>query len=46
MLSVGVKLIEETFDIGVLMVILYGLMAFIGFLLMMKGIRESKKIEN
>jgi len=46
MLSVGVKLADDTFDLGIFLTIVYGLMALIGFLLMIKGIYDSKRKEN
>ena len=45
MLSVGVKLADDEFDLGFSLSIIYGLMAMIGFLLMMKGIYDSKNKE-
>ena len=45
MLSVGVKLADDTFDLGIILTIIYGLMALIGFLLVIKGIFDSKKKE-
>jgi len=45
MLSVGVKLAEDTFEVGIALVIISGLMALIGFILLMKGFYESKKTE-
>ncbi|GLR18257.1 hypothetical protein [Portibacter lacus] len=43
MLSVGVKIATDTYDLGIYLNILSGLMALIGFLLMIKGIYDSKK---
>ena len=43
MLSVGVKLADDTFDLGISLIIISGLMALIGFVLMVKGIYDSQK---
>ena len=46
MLSVGVKLLDDMVDMGLFLVIVYGLMALIGVIFMIKGILEVKKTEH
>ncbi len=42
MLSVGVHLAEDTFDLGNIFIIISGLMALSGFVLMLMGVYDSK----
>lgn len=46
MCAVGVKLVESTFDLKMSLSLVYGLMILIGFILMVKGIYDSRKKEN